>query len=361
MCWAAWAEFRAAGGGGCPGWTAPIVEGWLPGSSSAASLSHPSCNERWSVSMPELPDIIVYVDALRQRIVGHVIESIRIVSPFVPRSVEPPIEEAGGKKVCDVARLGKRVVVCLADDLFLVFHLMIAGRFQWKRQGSRPPDKITLATFLFSNDTLVFSEAGKKKRAALHLIRGEEMLVDHDPRGPEVLNADEAAFRGVLCGENHTLKRVLTDPRLMSGVGNAYSDEIHLRRHLSFLVSCACQVFLSTRSLSLKFILHSQTAIAIHFEASTWRKYLSLGGSRRSIGDRSRIGIRTRPADESPCAIESDKRGSHSRRHRSNGIVNNRHSWRANKSLNIQRSLHCNRLCNSGFIRLPRGAKSMPR
>lgn len=161
------------------GWNAHIVERRLPGSSPETRLFHPYRNVLWPAGMPEPADIIVSDDALRQRIVGHVIESIRMVSPFVPRSVEPPIEEAGGKKVCDVARLGKRIVVYLADDLFLVFRLMIAGRFQWKRRGSRPPGKTTLATFLFSNRTLIFSKAGKKKRAALHLIRGQEMLADH--------------------------------------------------------------------------------------------------------------------------------------------------------------------------------------
>lgn len=176
--------------------------------------------------MPELPDIVVYVEALQERIVGDALESIRIVSPFVLRSVEPAIEKAAGKTVLDVRRLGKRVVVSLADDLFLVFHLMVAGRFRWKKSGSKPPGKITLATFCFPDGMLILTEAGKKKRASLHLVRGAAALAEHDPGGLEVLDADEAVFRAAVRKENHTLMRALTDPRLMSGIGNAYSDEI---------------------------------------------------------------------------------------------------------------------------------------
>ncbi|MCH8148794.1 MAG: hypothetical protein IH987_12480 [Planctomycetes bacterium] len=148
--------------------------------------------------MPELPDIVVYVEALRERIQGEVLESLEIVSPFVLRTVEPPIEEAAGKTVLDVRRLGKRVVLSLADDLFLVFHLMVAGRFRWKRRGSKPPGKITLATFCFPDGILILTEAGKKKRASLHLVCGEAAVAGHDPGGLEVLDADEAAFRAAV-------------------------------------------------------------------------------------------------------------------------------------------------------------------
>jgi len=176
--------------------------------------------------MPELPDIVIYVEALEQRLVGQPIERIEVPSPFVLRSVDPPIEAAEGKTVQAIRRLGKRVVIGLTEDLFLVFHLMIAGRFRWMAAGSKGPGKITLLAIEFPTGRLVMTEAGKKKRASLHLVRGEAALAEHDPGGQEVLEAGEIDFREALVKENHTLKRSLTDPRLFSGIGNAYSDEI---------------------------------------------------------------------------------------------------------------------------------------
>ncbi len=181
--------------------------------------------------MPELPDVTVYVEALEARILGETLERIRIASPFLLRSVEPPIADAAGKKVIGLRRLGKRIVIGLEGDLFLVVHLMIAGRLQWKPSASgetRPkvPGKRGLAAFDFSSGTLILTEAGSKKRASLLLVRGQAGLSMVNPGGIEVLEAELEVFRRVLLSENHTLKRALTDPRLFSGIGNAYSDEI---------------------------------------------------------------------------------------------------------------------------------------
>ncbi|HMG33268.1 MAG TPA: DNA-formamidopyrimidine glycosylase family protein [Blastocatellia bacterium] len=175
--------------------------------------------------MPELPDIVAYIQALESRVLNQPILEIRVLSPFLLRSVDPPIGEATGKHVIGLRRLGKRIVFELDDDLFLVFHLMIAGRFHWKDKPSKPT-RNTLATFSFPTGTLMLTEAGSKKRASLYLARGESALATHDPGGLEVLDADLETFRAALTRENHTLKRALTDPHLFSGIGNAYSDEI---------------------------------------------------------------------------------------------------------------------------------------
>jgi formamidopyrimidine-DNA glycosylase len=169
---------------------------------------------------------VLYIEALRPRIAGQPLQVIRLASPFLVRSVDPPIAAAMGRRIVDLRRLGKRIVWCLEGDLFLVFHLMIAGRFRWGRRGARPPGKIALAAFDFPTGTLLLTEASAKKRASLHVVRGEAALAAHDRGGLEVLEADPASFRAVLSRENHTLKRALTDPRLFSGIGNAYSDEI---------------------------------------------------------------------------------------------------------------------------------------
>jgi formamidopyrimidine-DNA glycosylase len=183
--------------------------------------------------MPELPDIVVYVESLRPRIEQQVLERVRLVNPFLLRSVEPPLAAVEGRTVLSLRRLGKRIVIALEPDLFLILHLMIAGRLHWKPRGAKPLGKVGLAAFDFSTGTLVLTEAGSKRRASLHLVRGEAGLARHDPGGLEVLEADEEQFRATLRRENHTLKRVLTDPRLFSGIGNAYSDEILHRARLS--------------------------------------------------------------------------------------------------------------------------------
>jgi formamidopyrimidine-DNA glycosylase len=183
--------------------------------------------------MPEYPDIIVYLERLRPRIEGQALERVRLTSPFLLRTFEPPLAAAEGKKVLGLRRLGKRIVVCLEADLFLVLHLMIAGRLHWKPRGAKVPGKIGLAAFDFPGGTLTLTEAGSKKRASLHLLCGEAALAAHNPGGIEVLDADEKEFRTTLVRENHTLKRALTDPRLFSGIGNAYSDEVLHRARLS--------------------------------------------------------------------------------------------------------------------------------
>jgi formamidopyrimidine-DNA glycosylase len=183
--------------------------------------------------VPELPDVTVYLDALERRILGARLEGVRLLTPFVLRSVDPPPGAATGKAVVGFRRLGKRIVIALEDELFLVIHLMIAGRLHWRPAGARPPGKIGLAAFDFSTGTLILTEAGTKRRASLEVVRGEAALRSHDPGGMDVFSAPLEAFGAALVAENHTLKRVLTDPRVFSGIGNAYSDEILHRARLS--------------------------------------------------------------------------------------------------------------------------------
>ncbi|MFW2389938.1 MAG: Fpg/Nei family DNA glycosylase [Polyangiales bacterium] len=186
--------------------------------------------------MPELPDIELYLHALRKRVLGETLLGVRIVSPFLLRTVEPPLEEAAGKRVIGLRRLGKRIVFELEEELFLVVHLMIAGRFRWKPAGQKIPGRLGLAAFDFEDGSLLLTEASKKKRAALHLCHGEAALHEHDPGGVEPLEVDGRAFRDALLERNHTVKRALTDPRIFSGIGNAYSDEILHRARLSPLI-----------------------------------------------------------------------------------------------------------------------------
>jgi formamidopyrimidine-DNA glycosylase len=183
--------------------------------------------------VPELPDITVYVEALERRVVGRSLVRVRLVSPFVLRSALPPITAAEGRRVTAVRRLGKRVVLALDGGPFLVLHLMVAGRLRWVAPGSRLPGRITLAALDFPEGSVVFTEAGTKKRASLHLLADEAALAAMNPGGLEPLEADAAAFAARLAAENHTLKRALTDPHLFSGIGNAYSDEILHRARLS--------------------------------------------------------------------------------------------------------------------------------
>jgi len=183
--------------------------------------------------MPELPDITIYVEALERYILGQTIEEVRLSSPFLLRTVEPSLDDAIEKKVLSVRRLGKRIALGLEDDLWLVFHLMIAGRFHWKKKGAKLAGRHALAAFDFAGGSLTLTEFGPKKRASLHVVQGKTGLAEHDPGGLEVLEADLAAFKATLIEENHTLKRSLTDPHLFSGIGNAYSDEILHRARLS--------------------------------------------------------------------------------------------------------------------------------
>jgi len=183
--------------------------------------------------VPELPDVTVYVEALRDRIVGARLERLRLATPFVLRSVDPPVSDVVGRTVGGVRRLGKRIVIVLEGERFVVIHLMIAGRLHWKAAGAKVPGKLGVAAFDFSTGTLIMTEAGTKKRAAVHLVRGEAALAEHDPGGLEVFDVDLTAFREALTQESHTLKRALTDPHVFSGIGNAYGDEILHRARLS--------------------------------------------------------------------------------------------------------------------------------
>jgi formamidopyrimidine-DNA glycosylase len=183
--------------------------------------------------MPELPDVTIYREALEARIRGRVLVQLRIVNPFLLRTAVPPVAEVEDKRVLEVSRLGKRIVLGFEDDLFLVLHLMIAGRLRWLERNAKTPARITLATFQFDSGRLAFTEAGTKRRASLHCIRGRAALAEFDMGGLDVLATDAATFTQRLLRENHTLKRALTDPRLFSGIGNAYSDEILHRAKLS--------------------------------------------------------------------------------------------------------------------------------
>jgi formamidopyrimidine-DNA glycosylase len=183
--------------------------------------------------MPELPDVLLYIESLRPRIINQTLERVRLASPFVVRSVTPPISAIQNRPVRALRRLGKQIVLGFEGDFFLIVHLMIAGRFQWKERGAKIPGKLGLAAFDFPSGTLLLTEAGSKKRASLHLVEGERNLAVFNRGAFEVLDAPVEAFREALTHENHTLKRALTDPRLFSGIGNAYSDEILHRARLS--------------------------------------------------------------------------------------------------------------------------------
>ena len=183
--------------------------------------------------MPELPDVLLYIESLKPRILNQTLERVRLTSPFVVRSVTPPISTVNNRTLRALRRLGKQIIFEFDDDLFLVIHLMIAGRFQWKDKGARIPGKLGLAAFDFPSGTLLLTEAGSKKRASVHVVQNERELAAFDRGALEVLDSSLEEFRSTLTRENHTLKRSLTDPRLFSGIGNAYSDEILHRAHLS--------------------------------------------------------------------------------------------------------------------------------
>jgi formamidopyrimidine-DNA glycosylase len=183
--------------------------------------------------MPELPDVTIYVEALERHVVGHTLEGVRIIKPFVLRSFDPPVSEAAGLKVTGVTRIGKRIALALEKEIFIVIHLMIAGRLRWVAAGAKAPGKIGLAAFDFPHGTLILTEAGTKRRASITVVRGAEALSAINRGGVEVLDVNLTDFAERLRLENHTLKRALTDPGLFSGIGNAYSDEILHRARLS--------------------------------------------------------------------------------------------------------------------------------
>jgi formamidopyrimidine-DNA glycosylase len=188
--------------------------------------------------MPELPDILVYLERLEPLVLGRRVDRLRVLNPFVLRSVEPPVSDVAGKSVTSLSRLGKRIVIGLDGELLLVIHLMIAGRLRWRPPGKKLPGKLALAALDFEHGTLFLSEAGSKRRASIHLVRGEGALREFDRGGLEVLNSSLEEFAARLRSRSHTLKRALTDPRLFSGIGNAYSDEIlHAARLSPFLIT----------------------------------------------------------------------------------------------------------------------------
>ncbi|MGH7428721.1 MAG: Fpg/Nei family DNA glycosylase [Candidatus Methylomirabilaceae bacterium] len=240
--------------------------------------------------MPELPDIVVYIEALEARIVGHPIERVRLANPFVLRSVDPTVEETHGKTVTGLRRLGKRIVVALRDELFIILHLMIAGRLHWRRAGSKIPKKLGLVAFDFPSGTVLLTEAGSKRRASLHIVRGEAALHGFDPGGLEVLEVDLPTFRAALTRRNHTLKRALTDPRLLSGIGNAYSDEILHKARLSPLKltqqlsedECA-RLFQAARHTLLEWTdrLRRQTGSGFPEQVTAFREEMAVHGRYR--------------------------------------------------------------------------------
>ncbi len=237
--------------------------------------------------MPELPDITVYVEALERRVVGETLERVRIQAPFLLRTFDPPIDSVHGRNVCEIRRLGKRIAFGLDDDLWLVLHLMIAGRLAWKPRGAKLGGKISLASFDFPKGCLVLTEAGSKRRASLHVLRGEEALHGQDPGGLEPLSATRDQFEAVLRGQNHTLKRSLTDPRLFSGIGNAYSDEILHRARLSPLAHSqkltraqAERLYDATREVLLEWVarLRAETGDGFPEKVTAFRPEMAVHG-----------------------------------------------------------------------------------
>jgi formamidopyrimidine-DNA glycosylase len=232
--------------------------------------------------MPELPDLEVYRCALEARLVATRLEGIRLISPFLLRSVSPPLKEAEGRRVEGVRRLGKRLVLGLEQDLHLVLHLMIAGRLRWKPLGAAPPRRSGLAAFDFTRGTLILTEAGSKKRASLHLVQGSEALAAHDPGGLEPLQVGAAQFHAALVQQRHTLKRALTDPRIFAGIGNAYSDEIlwaarlaPFRRRSSLAASETDALYGAMRETLAWAIVELRRLVPPHLEVEQ-RKFLNV-------------------------------------------------------------------------------------
>ena len=237
--------------------------------------------------MPELPDLEAYRDALASRIVGRPIERVALAHPFLLRTAVPPIDAIVGKRVRELRRVGKRMVLALDDGLFLVVHLMIAGRFQWLARGAKPPGRITLATFDFPDGRLALTEAGSKRRASLHVVEGEAALAALDPGGVEPLACDLAGFAALLTRENRTLKRALTDPRAIAGIGNAYSDEILHRAKLSPLALTSklspdeiAQLYTAMREVLLEWSarLRDEAARAFPSKVTAFRPEMAVHG-----------------------------------------------------------------------------------
>jgi len=245
--------------------------------------------------VPELPDVVVYIEHLESRLAGRTLERVRLMNPFVLRSVTPPIASAEGKKVVGVSRIGKRIVIALEGELFLVLHLMIAGRLRWVGADAKLPGRITLAAFGFQHGMLVFTEAGTKRRASVHLVEGEAALAAMDPGGLDVLAAGFQEFAERVKRENHTLKRALTDPRLFSGIGNAYSDEILHRAKLS--------PFVQTRSLSEEDLRRLQDATRASLTEWTERLRREAGADFPEKVTAFREGMAVHGRFRKPCPV----------------------------------------------------------
>ena len=240
--------------------------------------------------MPELPDILLYLHALTPRVVGHRVERVRLASPFLLRSINPPLSELEGKTVVALHRLGKRIVFELEGELFLVLHLMIAGRLRWKEPGTRIPGKVGLLAMDFDNGSLILTEAGTKRQASLFLVSGRAELQNHDPGGINVLEIDLDTFARALREDNHTLKRALTDPHLFSGIGNAYSDEIlHAARLSPFKQTGSLsddevrRLYEATRSTLTKWIerLRQEAGDAFPEKVTAFREGMAVHGRYR--------------------------------------------------------------------------------
>jgi formamidopyrimidine-DNA glycosylase len=237
--------------------------------------------------VPELPDVLLYLHALRPRILDQRVIGVRLVSPFLLRSIDPPLTSVQGRLVTDLHRIGKRIVFELERELFLVFHLMIAGRFRWKPAGAPVPGKVGLLAIDFDAATLIMTEAGTKRQASLHVVQGREALARHDPGGLEVLDIDRATFVQALRRENHTLKRTLTDPHVFSGIGNAYSDEIlHAARLSPFKQTSglsddeAARLFDATRAVLSAWIdrLREETGSEFPEKVTAFREGMAVHG-----------------------------------------------------------------------------------
>jgi formamidopyrimidine-DNA glycosylase len=237
--------------------------------------------------VPELPDIVVYIEALEARILNETLDGIRIASPFLLRSVDPPVSAIIGRKVRSIRRLGKQIAIGCDGDYFLVIHLMIAGRLQWRQPHTPLAGKVALAAFDFSSGTLILTEAGSKKRASLHLVKGEKALDEFDRHALEVLDSTFETFASTLRRENHTLKRALTDPRLFSGIGNAFSDEILHHAHLSPMKQTGRlsdeevrQLWQSTREVLAEWIarLRKQTETDFPSKVTAFRPEMAVHG-----------------------------------------------------------------------------------
>ncbi len=237
--------------------------------------------------MPELPDITAYITALEPRIVGEPIEHIRLASPFLLRTVEPSLAGVEGRRVRELRRVGKRIAIGVEDDLWLVLHLMIAGRLHWRAKDAKLAGRNQLAAFDFPDASLVLTEAGAKRRASLHALRGEESLRAMDPGGIDVFASDLASFQSALTAENRTLKRALTDPRIVSGIGNAYSDEILHAAQLSPITLTRKltpaeweRLFAATRSTLQRWIEQLRTEASTNFpeKVTAFRKDMAVHG-----------------------------------------------------------------------------------